>query len=87
MQGYAGGPLSRRTGDALVAQGIHILCLYGATEMGNLTTIGARAEGEGDWEYVRFAAQMDVRMVRQSDGSFESQFLVRSFHPLHSKWC
>lgn len=60
-------------------RGVRILCVYGATEMGNLTTIltGAEERGPEDWEYVRFAGQMDVRMVRQSDGSFESQFLVR----------
>lgn len=79
MQGYAGGPLARKVGDSLSAAGIHISCLYGATEIGCVTTLfgGDALRGPGDWSYVRFDEPACVRWVRQADGTFESQFLVR----------
>lgn len=58
-----------------------ISSLYGATEFGCITTLfgGAEERGPEDWNYMRFDEKVQVRWVRQADGTFESQFLVRRF--------
>ncbi|KZP28667.1 putative aminoadipate reductase [Athelia psychrophila] len=84
FMGYAGGPLARKVGDALSADGVTIWCLYGATEFGCLTTLygGAEERGPEDWSYMRFDENVHVRWVRQADGTFESQFLDTEVHKL-----
>ena len=89
---YGGGPLATKVGDALARSGINIISLYGATEFGCPTTLELtspqnsaddRSASESlEWAYMRFSKGVNVRWVPQGDGTFESQFLVRSFlHP------
>ncbi|KZP16286.1 putative aminoadipate reductase [Athelia psychrophila] len=82
--GYAGGPLARKVGDALSAEGVTISCLYGATEIGCATTLfgGVAQRGPEDWSYVRFDERAHVRWAPQADGTFESQFLDTEVHKL-----
>ncbi|KZP21519.1 acetyl-CoA synthetase-like protein [Athelia psychrophila] len=82
--GYGGGPLARKVGDALAADGVPITCVYGATEFGCPTTLFAGAEDRGpeDWSYMRFDEKAHVRWVRQADGTFESHFLETEVHKL-----
>ncbi|KZP21523.1 acetyl-CoA synthetase-like protein, partial [Athelia psychrophila] len=82
--GFGGGPLARKVGDALSADGVPIACLYGATEIGCPTTLfgGAEERGPDDWSYMRFDEMAHVRWVPQADGTFESQFMETEVHKL-----
>ncbi|KAF7378108.1 Acetyl-CoA synthetase-like protein [Mycena sanguinolenta] len=78
MVGYAGGPLASRVGDALFSQGVNILPIYGATEFG-VPTIVKRRQAEvdaGEWAWLRFNNQVNVRWEPLGDGTFECQFLT-----------
>lgn len=79
-QGYGGGPLARKVGDFLSHQGVTISCLYGTTEIGIPTTLSDGAEDRvpEDWSYMRMDKDVNMRWVPQGDGTFESQFLVRT---------
>ncbi|KZP17631.1 putative aminoadipate reductase [Athelia psychrophila] len=80
--GFGGGPLARKVGDALSADGVNLSCLYGATEVGIPSTLfgGAEQRGAEDWSYVRFDEKAHVRWVRQAGGTFKSQFLDTEVH-------
>ncbi|KZP17473.1 putative aminoadipate reductase [Athelia psychrophila] len=82
--GYGGGPLARKVGDALSADGVPITCTYGGTEFGCPTSLfgGAEERAPEDWSYMRFDEKVRVRWVRQTDGTFESQFLDTEVHKL-----
>ncbi|KAJ7236073.1 acetyl-CoA synthetase-like protein [Mycena haematopus] len=75
---YAGGPLASRVGDSLFGQGVNILAMYGATEVG-IPTIVKRRQAEvdaGEWAWFRFSSRANVRWEPQGDGIFECQFLT-----------
>lgn len=91
---FGGGPLAVKVGDALARSGVNIVSLYGTTEFGCPTTLevlpsqgngvdGRSAPDSCDWAYMRFSKGVNVRWVPQGDGTFESQFLVRSFMSLY----
>ncbi|KAF7341016.1 Acetyl-CoA synthetase-like protein [Mycena sanguinolenta] len=75
---YAGGPLASRVGDALFRQGVNILPIYGATEIGIPTLVNRRqAEVDaGEWAWFRFNNRVNIRWEPQGDGAFECQFLT-----------
>ncbi|KAJ6457244.1 putative aminoadipate reductase [Mycena sanguinolenta] len=75
---YAGGPLASRVGDTLFSQGVNILPIYGATELG-IPTIVKRRRAEvdaGEWAWLRFNNRVNIRWEPQGDGTFECQFLT-----------
>ncbi|KAJ7214255.1 acetyl-CoA synthetase-like protein [Mycena haematopus] len=75
---YAGGPLASRVGDFLSSQGVNILAMYGATEVG-IPTLVKRRQAEVDareWAWLRFSSRVNIRWEPQDDGTFECQFLT-----------
>ncbi|KAF7341008.1 Acetyl-CoA synthetase-like protein [Mycena sanguinolenta] len=75
---YAGGPLASRVGDSLFSQGVNILPIYGATELG-IPTLVKRRQAEvdaGEWAWFRFNNRVNIRWDPQGDGTFECQFLT-----------
>lgn len=83
---YAGGPLSSKVGTELVSAGVPLYPLYGGSEFGPQTNIfdvddsrssGPDAKTSADWEWLTFSDRVNLRMVPQGDGTYESQFLVR----------
>ena len=79
LEVFAGGPLAKKTGDALVAAGVKLSSVYGATEFAPITyTFRSRTE-QTLWEWVRFGPNQRIRWVAQRDGTYECQVLVRVF--------
>ena len=82
FQTFAGGPLSQKCGDDLVAAGVKITSLYAATEIGLPTPIfdpepcSAGVRDPMDWEWVEICDDVKARWDPQGDGSFELQILV-----------
>ncbi|KAJ6482180.1 putative aminoadipate reductase [Mycena vitilis] len=76
--GYAGGPLAARVGDSLFSQGVNIIPFYGATEFGGPCIVKRRKaeEDAGEWQWLRFSNRVNVRWVREGEGTFECQFLT-----------
>ncbi|KZP06375.1 acetyl-CoA synthetase-like protein [Athelia psychrophila] len=77
---YGGGPLTKKIGDALVHAGVKLINMYGSTEIGPITASYSdssnRNRAPEDWSYVRFAQDVNVRMVRERDGnSYEAHIL------------
>lgn len=86
-QAYGGGPLAKKIGDQLVKAGVKLDNLYGSTEVGPITASYTDSSNQNrapeDWSYMRFAQDVNVRMVPEPDGnSYEAHFLVRSLEPL-----
>ncbi|GJE88919.1 acetyl-CoA synthetase-like protein [Phanerochaete sordida] len=85
---YSGGPLSKAVGDKLVAAGVPLRAVYGATEHGvNTLPFDAASTAPGSdgtsseaWEWVRFADHVNCRWVPQGDGSYELQYLTSDRH-------
>jgi hypothetical protein len=86
---FAGGPLSKKSGDKLVAAGVKLYMCYGGTEYGVHTKIldaedssatDANAKTSADWEWVRFPDSMKCRWVPQGNGTYELHCLVRILH-------
>ncbi|KAF8835574.1 putative aminoadipate reductase [Paxillus ammoniavirescens] len=75
---FAGGPLAKKTGDALVAAGVKLSNLYGTTE----TAIMALSNPTEPklWEWVRFGPNSRTRWDPQNDGTYECQVLSCSTH-------
>ncbi|CAK5265953.1 unnamed protein product [Mycena citricolor] len=78
---FAGGPLSLKVGDALIAQGVNAVNIYGSTEGGVASVVGERCSP--DWSWFKFPeSRVNIRWVPQGDGSYEMQFLtVDTHHP------
>lgn len=77
-QGWSGGVLSAKIGDALTAAGVILVNVYGATEFGPVTGfLRDTVPSHVDWSYVRFGERLKLRWVAQGDGSSECQVLVR----------
>ncbi|KAF9261228.1 acetyl-CoA synthetase-like protein [Marasmius fiardii PR-910] len=76
-----GAPLSKETGDKLVAEGIPVMVAIGLSEIGVLSRF---PQGNGnlsdlpesplkdDWEYFELNQQSNVRFVPQGDGTYEA---------------
>ncbi|KAJ7625826.1 putative nonribosomal peptide synthetase, partial [Roridomyces roridus] len=73
-----GGPLTQRVGDALVAQGVNVVPVYGATEFGIPSMVKRRQEevDASEWAWLRFSDRVHVGWIPQGDGTFECQFLT-----------
>ena len=72
---FAGGPLSKTTGDKFISAGVNIQSVYGATETAGCCNKMA-LQPHKDWEWISFASHVDIRWDPQGDGSFELQILV-----------
>ncbi|EGN96351.1 hypothetical protein SERLA73DRAFT_76323 [Serpula lacrymans var. lacrymans S7.3] len=81
---YGGGLLPTKTGDKLVASGVHIGCLYGGTEFGSLTQFIPRMEDRVDehWSWQRFSNRAEYRWIPQGDGLYELHVLNTEIHEL-----
>jgi len=65
-QGFSGGPLSVKVGDALVHAGVNIRPVYGGTEFGPTTPLIGQKEGNAeDWSWMQFSDRVKVRWVPQ----------------------
>ncbi|EPQ53300.1 acetyl-CoA synthetase-like protein [Gloeophyllum trabeum ATCC 11539] len=78
----SGGPLSSKVGDYLVSQGVRLVSLYGATEMGIPMSILPDANGKApeDWQYIAITERSLPRWIPQGDGSYELQMLNTDTH-------
>ena len=74
---FAGGPLAKKTGDALVAAGVKLSSVYGATEVCAITCSLKCPAEQALWDWVRFGPNQRIRWVAQGDGTYECQVLVR----------
>ncbi|KAH9951150.1 hypothetical protein B0H21DRAFT_855734, partial [Amylocystis lapponica] len=82
VMAFAGGPLSKASGAALVAAGVDLYSVYGATELGIISVImniGAGRTRE-DWEWIAIPDECRTRWVSQGDGTSELQFLTCATH-------
>lgn len=73
---FAGGPLSPRLGDRLVAAGVMVRPAYGGTEFGAVTRVIPRKGDEKDWEWMEFSDRAHVQWISAGDGTYECQLLV-----------
>ncbi|EIW76887.1 acetyl-CoA synthetase-like protein [Coniophora puteana RWD-64-598 SS2] len=81
---YSGGPLSIKCGDALAAQGVRIVPLYGGTEFGGVSCCvpNPRTDAREDWVWIRIPEIVKTRWVPQGDDTYELQILTsESFRP------
>lgn len=77
----SGGPLSKKTGDELVAAGVKLITFYAGTEFGAPVYTFYGQEGDirtaEDWEWIQFVTdEARPRLIPQGDGTYELQFLV-----------
>ncbi|KAH8102700.1 hypothetical protein BXZ70DRAFT_929500 [Cristinia sonorae] len=86
---FAGGPLSDANGDKLVAAGVKLFAVYGATECGVYTRIfdidnsqgpDADVKTSADWAWMQFSDRVTPHWIPQGDGTFELQFLTTETH-------
>ncbi|KAH9475908.1 putative NRPS-like protein biosynthetic cluster [Psilocybe cubensis] len=77
---YAGGGIPSKLGNYLTESGVHLCCVYGATEIGAPTYFGRRKEDVKEWDYLEFAESVKVRWEPQGDGTYDLQFLDCDTH-------
>ncbi|KAJ7776525.1 putative aminoadipate reductase [Mycena maculata] len=77
---WSGGPLPQRIGDALTEAGLHLLCGYGSTETGPISTVIQYDGDAKEWAWFRVADVVKVRWAPQGDGTFECQVLAWEKH-------
>ncbi|TCD64925.1 putative NRPS-like protein biosynthetic cluster [Steccherinum ochraceum] len=86
---FAGGPLSDANGDKLVASGVNLCSIYGATEFGAPTMIFDTDDTQGpdsdvktsaDWAWLQLSNTVNTRWVPQGDGTYELQTLTCATH-------
>lgn len=77
---YAGGPLSKKTGDALVNAGVKLGCVYGATEISAFTTCIRTPDDQKEWQWIRPGPNTRIRWAPLGDGTFECQVLSSETH-------
>ncbi|KAI5999974.1 putative aminoadipate reductase [Pisolithus albus] len=77
---YAGGPLSKKTGDTLVNAGVKLGSIYGATEVSAFTTCIRTPDDQKEWEWVRPGPNTRIRWAPLGDGTFECQVLSSETH-------
>ncbi|KAF8121589.1 acetyl-CoA synthetase-like protein [Boletus edulis] len=73
---FAAGPLPVEVGQKLWAAGVKISLGYGGTEFG-MPIIAANKQdiADGDWMWMRFADDQNIRWVPQGDDTYELQIL------------
>ncbi|KAF8547028.1 acetyl-CoA synthetase-like protein, partial [Imleria badia] len=80
---YSGGPLSETIGDNLCASGVAVTTFYGGTEFGCPTFLRMKADiKDGDWNWMCFPDDIDIRWVPYGDGSYECQVLSSEKYPM-----
>ena len=88
---FAGGPLSARNGNKLVAAGVKLHAVYGTTEFGAPVNVldaddsqgpDANVKTSADWAWMSFSDRIRCRWVPEGDGSYELQLLVWSCLPV-----
>ena len=96
---FAGGPLSSANGTKLVAGGVPLFAVYGATEFGTLTCLldstddltatepNPSGKTRDDWEWMQLPSQCSPRWVPEGDGTYELQLLVRHQDVFRSECC
>jgi hypothetical protein len=62
----------------MTESGVYITPVYGATEFGAPSYFFRKGGDEKDWEYLSFSDRVNIRWDPQGDGTYETQFLVRS---------
>ncbi|KAJ3555784.1 hypothetical protein NM688_g2384 [Phlebia brevispora] len=85
---FAGGPLARKAGAALVAAGVKLCSVYGATELGSVSKAFDWEERDGrpaaktlaEWEYIQFSDLTKPLWDPQNDGTFELKFQTCPTH-------
>ncbi|KAF8550426.1 acetyl-CoA synthetase-like protein, partial [Imleria badia] len=83
MVAYAGGPLSETIGDNLYAAGVAVSTFYGGTEFGCPTFFRMKADiKDGDWNWMRFSDDVNIRWVPYGDDSYECQVLSSEKYPM-----
>ncbi|KAF9238233.1 hypothetical protein BU15DRAFT_62645 [Melanogaster broomeanus] len=75
-------------GDALCAAGVPIGCQYGGSEFGAPVVFPDRKDiADGDWLWMRFGDNVNVRWVPQEDDIYELQVLTYFVkHPTKDLW-
>ncbi|KAJ6473938.1 putative aminoadipate reductase [Mycena vulgaris] len=77
---FSGGPLPQRIGDALVNAGLNLICGYGATEFGPISTMIQNGDDTKEWAWFRVSPLVKVRWAPQGDDTFECQLLAWEHH-------
>ncbi|KIK91581.1 hypothetical protein PAXRUDRAFT_149195 [Paxillus rubicundulus Ve08.2h10] len=73
---FGGGPLPGKAGDALRAAGVPIGITYGGTEFGSPVAVPDKKDiADGDWGWLRFSDEIQVRWAPQGDDTYECQIL------------
>ncbi|KIJ16100.1 hypothetical protein PAXINDRAFT_11143, partial [Paxillus involutus ATCC 200175] len=73
---FGGGPLATKVGDALWAAGVPLCGSYGGTEFGSPVAIADKKDiADGDWGWMRFGDDIEVRWAPQGDDTYECQVL------------
>ncbi|KIK73022.1 hypothetical protein PAXRUDRAFT_836338 [Paxillus rubicundulus Ve08.2h10] len=73
---FAGGPLAVKVGDALWAAGVSLCSSYGGTEFGSPVAAANKQDiADGDWGWMRFGDDINVRWASQGDDTYECQLL------------
>lgn len=86
--GSAGGPLSTKAGERLLAGGVKLISVYGSTECGACSRLfdidyesdAADKKTKDDWEWYAFTDCITRRWIPQGDGTYELQILVCTFN-------
>ena len=65
-----------KVGDGLLAVGVHIMPVYGGTEIGIPSSFLKGSGDRNDWEYRSFSQLVKIRWDDQGDGTYKLQFLV-----------
>ncbi|EPQ57831.1 acetyl-CoA synthetase-like protein [Gloeophyllum trabeum ATCC 11539] len=89
---FAGGPLSVKAGNALVARGVKLNTTYGGTEFGapsHMFDIIPENKAPGliykepkEWSWTRLSARVKSRWIDQGDGTYELHMLTNENHQL-----
>ncbi|KAJ6472500.1 putative aminoadipate reductase [Mycena sanguinolenta] len=77
---FSGGSLPQRLGNTLVASGVKLRELYGATEIGPISAVVPRPEDEHEWHWIRFADQVKLSWAPQGDETFEFRAVTSENH-------
>ncbi|EKM75963.1 hypothetical protein AGABI1DRAFT_116054 [Agaricus bisporus var. burnettii JB137-S8] len=77
---FAGGPLSTEVGDALVAAGVNLQSMYGASEFGIPTKLLPQRGREKDWEWIEFCDSDSHNFIDQNNGTYEYNFMPNGLH-------
>lgn len=78
---YAGDPLLPAVGDDLVAQGVTLGVVYGATEFQNPTCPPLLSYPDRNWRWSRFSSEITkLDWAPQGDGTYELIVYVSTYN-------